>query len=345
MGYRQETEIMVSVIVPIYNAAAYLRECIESILKQSYTNYEVILINDGSTDESGVIAQQYSQLYEKVFYFQIPNSGPGGARNKGLSHARGRYILFIDSDDMIKEETLCELVQKAESESLECLVFGADEINYIEDVTGKYKGQRGSRIEAECENGLELYSILREKRSYEVMVQCLFTRREFLENRKIIFEQGVIHEDHPFVFELYMRMGRCAAINRQYILYRRRSNSITTQKANNGRRFQGFVVALDKMISIYKDNKQRMSEDLDQKVRRHLTEMWNTAFRFYILMTRQEIHRYRESIQDFCRISCEKAYDQRRPSLFPFIRKPVRCLHFLAHIKSSYSWRKRWGKK
>ncbi len=99
----------ISIIVPVYNAAGYLETCINSILAQTLTDFEVILVNDGSLDESGSILDRYAEKDSRISVIHQENSGPSVARNKGLDHAKGHYIAFIDSDDYIEPDFLEQL--------------------------------------------------------------------------------------------------------------------------------------------------------------------------------------------------------------------------------------------
>ena len=94
-------QALISVIVPVYNVAPYLRQCVDSILSQSYTHLEVLLIDDGSTDESGAICDEYAQQDSRVKVIHKPNGGLSSARNVGLSLASGEWISFVDSDDWL----------------------------------------------------------------------------------------------------------------------------------------------------------------------------------------------------------------------------------------------------
>ena len=92
---------MVSIIVPIYNAEQYLRRCVDSILNQEYTDYELLLVNDGSTDASGDICEEYGDRDPRVIVIQKENTGVSDSRNRALDRARGKYLQFLDSDDWI----------------------------------------------------------------------------------------------------------------------------------------------------------------------------------------------------------------------------------------------------
>lgn len=93
---------VLSVIVPVYNVQDYLRQCVDSIINQSYKNLEIILVDDGSTDDSGIICDDYAKKYDNVLVFHKPNGGQSSARNLGLKKAKSDYIAFIDSDDFIE---------------------------------------------------------------------------------------------------------------------------------------------------------------------------------------------------------------------------------------------------
>ena len=95
-----------SIIVPIYNVEEYLPQCIESVLAQPFTDYELILVDDGSPDNCGKICDDYAKIDRRIRVMHQDNAGPSGARNSGISIARGEYILFLDGDDYMKDSTL-----------------------------------------------------------------------------------------------------------------------------------------------------------------------------------------------------------------------------------------------
>ena len=105
----------ISIIVPIYNVEEYLCKCLDSIVNQTYTDYELILIDDGSTDDSGKIADEYSSKDDRITVIHKKNSGVSDARNRGLENASGKYICFIDADDWIEVSYLEELLLLAKS--------------------------------------------------------------------------------------------------------------------------------------------------------------------------------------------------------------------------------------
>ncbi|MFJ8064765.1 glycosyltransferase family 2 protein [Psychrobacillus sp. NPDC096426] len=117
------TDKIVSIIVPVYNGELYLNKCIDSILNQTYKSIEVILINDGSTDCSGSICEEYAKDDNRVKVIQQDNLGPSASRNKGINIARGDYIQFVDSDDVL-ELNMTELLVKSMSHEFQLVICG-----------------------------------------------------------------------------------------------------------------------------------------------------------------------------------------------------------------------------
>ncbi|WP_302487237.1 glycosyltransferase family 2 protein [uncultured Megamonas sp.] len=114
----------VSIIVPVYNVDKYLERCIKSILKQSFLNWELLLINDGSTDKSGFICDRFSEKDKRIKVVHKKNEGVSATRNLGISLAKGRYITFIDSDDWIEEDLLEQMIYEKERMNVPILITG-----------------------------------------------------------------------------------------------------------------------------------------------------------------------------------------------------------------------------
>ena len=133
---------VVSVIVPVYNSEKYIRECLDSLLKQTYHDLEILCVNDGSTDVSLSILNDYAARDSRIKVFTKPNEGKGAAsaRNLGLSHANGTYVMFLDSDDFFEASMIEEMVTQAEEYALDLVVCSADRFDdKLGRVTGEYK--------------------------------------------------------------------------------------------------------------------------------------------------------------------------------------------------------------
>lgn len=116
----------ISVIVPVYNTEKYLRECVDSILAQTFTDFELLLIDDGSSDNSGIICDDYVAGDSRVRVFHKPNGGVSSARNLGLDNARGEWIVFVDSDDILPEESLSIRFEAASKDNTDLAIFRAN---------------------------------------------------------------------------------------------------------------------------------------------------------------------------------------------------------------------------
>ncbi|MDY5578102.1 MAG: glycosyltransferase [Lachnospiraceae bacterium] len=121
---KKESQIKISIIVPVYQAEKYLEKCLDSLEKQNLDDYEIICIDDGSTDASGTIIREFAQKRDNIVYIHQENKGVSAARNQGLKAARGKYIMFVDADDYIQENVLKYLFKKCEKNNVDILAFG-----------------------------------------------------------------------------------------------------------------------------------------------------------------------------------------------------------------------------
>lgn len=120
---------MISVIVPVYNVENYLRQCIESILNQTYTDFEIILVDDGSLDSSGNICDEYSEKFTNISVLHKKNEGLGYARNSGIEKACGEFIVFVDSDDYVEENMLLDLYNGLMESECDTCMGGHNRVN------------------------------------------------------------------------------------------------------------------------------------------------------------------------------------------------------------------------
>nr|WP_302596301.1 glycosyltransferase family 2 protein [uncultured Cellulosilyticum sp.] len=126
---------LISIVVPVYNVAPYLKQCIDSILSQSFKDYEILLINDGSTDSSGSICNEYARKYSQIKVKHSLNEGAGPARNKGIEMATGKYIMFIDPDDWIEANLLEEMYEIMENNQCDLLLWSLQAMIYDQQDT------------------------------------------------------------------------------------------------------------------------------------------------------------------------------------------------------------------
>ena len=215
---------IVSIIVPVYNVEKYLDECLHSISKQTFTSFEVIMIDDGSTDNSSKICKNYVSNDKRFHYYYQKNSGLSCARNKGLTLSTSDYIYFLDSDDFIESNTLEVLVKIAMRTKADVVVHNINQ-HYPDGIEKKkiwsIPGDRLLEIDelkeqiliAPCYAVNKLYS------------------KSFLSKNKINFVPNICYEDVPFFVEFFLNNPKVYYTEKYLYNYRvSRPGSITTQK-------------------------------------------------------------------------------------------------------------------
>lgn len=199
-----------SIIVPAYNAEAYLEPCMESIMASTYQNFEVLLVNDGSGDGTGALCDRLAERYPKIRVFHTENQGVSMARNLGIDHARGTYIGFVDADDLVAPDMFGTLLSEmTDGAELACCRFRKckrEEISALER-TGDIQIRTGGEI---AEQILSNY--------FSAYVWSKVFRRDVLEEHRIRFKQGYLMEDQYFIAD-YLRVCRKAVFYEDAFYY------------------------------------------------------------------------------------------------------------------------------
>lgn len=225
---------LISVIIPIYNVAPYLRECLDSAISQTYKNLQIILINDGSVDESETIAREYLKD-SRVELISVENGGLSRARNIGLDRARGEYIAFIDSDDYISSGFLEEMITLAREWNVEFVCN--DHIASFNSEMIKYKEKIQARIVEVDSKSIVLGG---------AVWRCLFSKT-LLQRSGVKFIEGKIYEDEGFLYMNLPFINKFVRYCGQPYFYRQRENSIM----NNHKRIRSYDL-LDIFENIYR---------------------------------------------------------------------------------------------
>lgn len=213
---------LVSVIVPVYNAEKYLPACLDSICDQTLQELEIIVVDDGSTDRSGEIADEYAAKDSRIRVIHQKNAHLSAARNAGLSIVKGYYISFIDADDWIDGEMLESMYRVAESESLDFIVTGV-RVEYPRE--NRFYYQRvGSYITATNRKEIkELYFRLREVCLFNYAWNKLY-RTSFLQTKKLYFTVEPPYEDESFNMEVFMNASSIGVLPDTPYCYMRYDN-------------------------------------------------------------------------------------------------------------------------
>ena len=215
-------EDKVSIIVPIYNVEKYLERCITSILKQTYNNIEILLIDDCATDKSGEIAKSFEKKDSRCKYIKREkNGGLSAARNTGVEKATGKYLSFVDSDDWVSENFIAHLVNKAKEQDADITV--CDYI-MIDD--------SGKETKANTLENLNDNSKLEEKIAYirNHVVTKLFNKVFFVKQNLKFPEEIKRAEDMGIIIPLLTRTNKIAILNEALYYYYQRSNSLSNNR-------------------------------------------------------------------------------------------------------------------
>ena len=290
----------ISVIVPVYNVEAYLERCVESILQQTYAHFELILINDGSTDSSGQICDHLASQYENIKVYHIENSGVSNARNMGIQLATGSWVTFIDSDDFVTQDYLATLASAVEGENIGFVIAPLHHIkNGI--VTDLHPHSGKTELWSTEETMKEL---LMTTRTSFFPVAKLF-KRDLLADEKFNTHYHLA-EDALFLTELLLKT-RCSSvfIDKPVYYYDHREGSATTSVNQHvfdtievykqiiaqvsqafpnlkyeliNRECWSYITVYDKIIFTSREEYQKEKAELRTWIVQHRREIWKDAY-------------------------------------------------------------------
>ena len=214
-----------TVIVPVYNVENYLDECIQSILKQTFRNFELILVDDGSTDKSGIICDKYAEEDNRIRVIHQKNKGLSAARNRGITAARGKYIQFVDSDDYLCPNVMGGLIHQMESQSLDILRFNYQNVDSYGEIfePNKYSKPFDDYSEVIC-NGL---LFLNERLGFACYACQFICLASLLKQEGNLFKEGILYEDVDWTPRILLQANRIASCRTMVYNYLYRQNSIT----------------------------------------------------------------------------------------------------------------------
>ncbi|MDO5381697.1 MAG: glycosyltransferase [Eubacteriales bacterium] len=241
---------LVSVIVPVYMVEDYLKECIDSIINQSYKNLEIILVDDGSKDKSSEICDEYALNDCRVRVVHKKNGGLSSARNAGLDICRGEYIAFVDSDDFIHREFINAAIYAFKK---------FDNIDIVQEKYVSFKCTPENKVKNVSLDDILIFSKNEAKISLAKYIDKITNiswdkvyKRELFSN--IRFPEGRIHEDEFTTYKLLELVENVAYINQELYFYRQRENSIKNEKFNLKR--LDTLIAFEERLEYYLTSNQ-----------------------------------------------------------------------------------------
>lgn len=252
----------ISIIAPVYQVEKYIGQCIESVINQTFKNFELILIDDGSKDKSGNICDEYAKRDKRIHVVHTENKGAASARNRGLDLATGKYIAFVDGDDYLAENMLDKLYKVITQEN--CDVVVCDFLNLHANPDKDFSLQLSdSKV-----SGREILSHLKNQKNYGVwtIVWNKLYKKEILKDLR--FPEGKYFEDEIFSDQLYLRCNEVQVISD--VLYYHRVLETSTMNTQKIRNYLDLIDAFQLRINLYLEN--RLPDDEVYKVLIYMLE-------------------------------------------------------------------------
>lgn len=232
--------IKLTIIIPVYNVEKYIEKCIKSILRQELNNYEIILVDDGSTDNSGNICDQYAIKYNNVRVIHQMNKGLSGARNTGIREAKGEYLMFIDSDDFINEKVaLNEIIDKLKEDAIQFKWI------YYYENKNKYIYFKDNELYPNIDFEDLLFKKVQDG-TISISACNKIVRRSIIVDNNIYFDETLLSEDIDWSLKLYLHIKSLTVINQNVYVYRQqRAGSITNSTSEKN------ILSLFKIIQYW----------------------------------------------------------------------------------------------
>ena len=217
----------ISVIIPVYNTERYLDKCLDSIVKQTLKNIEIIVVNDCSQDNSLEIIEDYKQKDDRIIVINnIKNLGLGGARNVGMQRATGDFISFVDSDDWIENNTLESAYNEAIANNADVVLF---RYTFFFEKSDTYYSAK--KIKHKLKTPNNIITIYDCPELFNVTSACLkLYKNKVLKDSDITFPEKLYYEDIPFSFKLYFSMNKAVILDEPLYYYRQHEGTITSDR-------------------------------------------------------------------------------------------------------------------
>jgi glycosyltransferase involved in cell wall biosynthesis len=281
--YNYSFKPKVSVIIPIFNVEDYIIECLDSISNQTLKEIEIICVNDGSTDNSLSIIEEYSKNDNRIIIINQINRGLSEARNTGVKYSNGEYIYFIDSDDYLDQNALLELYNQGKKDDLDIIYFDAD--SFFSDINStNLKKKMKFYIDfyhrkfnySEILEGKEMFYEMEKNDEFRHSACLQFIKRKFYEITNLSFYPGIYHEDNLFTLKSILLANRTFYIKKQYYKRRIRSNSIMVQNFNVKNLYGYFIVYCEMLkFLIRKDFTENIRKGIISELGKIRNEIFN----------------------------------------------------------------------
>lgn len=302
-----------SIIVPVYNVESYIEQCIHSLLAQKQVETQIILVDDGSTDTSGVICDQYAHKYKQIQVVHQDNRGLSEARNAGIKQATGDYILFVDSDDYIAKNALPNIEQEIVNDAypdlifLECKKVILDQESHIKSIPM----QDGVTASIRSLNHQHILEYISNLPKYPASAWAKAIKRDLFLKHDLLFESGLLHEDLEWAVRLFLVVDSAGYCSTDYYFYRQnRTNSISSGRSEQR--------AMDMLHTVEKWTND-LKNDHSSEEKRLIKSLMEYVFRFLLInvhfLPRHKHSAYKQRVH-----ACDAVLGTRNDLTSKFIR-------------------------
>lgn len=318
----------ISVIIPVYNASSYIKKCLDSLVKQTLSDIEIIIVNDGSVDNTEKIINNYLKKHNNIIYIYKENGGQSSARNLGLKKAKGKFISFIDGDDYIEEDMLEKLYNKAEEYKLDICIC---DIKYVYD----------DHIEKQIlfKENKKIIS----PKEYMLTNPCPWNKiykRTLLTKNNFAFPEGIIYEDFSMIPRLALWTDKIGYVNECLYNYIIHENSTMNINAYNSK-INSIFKACDELYNYFLENDkiEEYYEELEHLYIHHL--LYNAGLRFYSFKRYEELKKIsnimKEKFPNWKKSNCYKKFNSKDKIIMNiFYYNQIWLLNLITGIKRRF---------
>lgn len=245
--------------MPVYNMEDFLHDSLDSIVNQTLHEIEIIIINDGSKDNSLKIAQSYKKFDERIKIINQENQGLSGARNTGLEKANGKYVYFFDADDKLQNDCLERCFNLAEKNNLDVVTFDAD-VFYEKGIKTMFNPNydRQGQIPNKEFDGESFFNYLIKENLFKASVCLNFIKEDILDRNELKFYPALLHEDELFTPQLYLLANKIQYIDEKFFKRRIRNDSIMT-KGISDKKIKSRFIIINELYDLYKNKYKNKS--------------------------------------------------------------------------------------
>lgn len=285
-----------SIIVPVYNVERYIRRCLDSIMIQNDQDFEVLVINDGSSDTSGAICEEYEKQYDKVKVYHQKNKKLSEARNTGIRYAKGEYLLFVDSDDFFLHSNVISLLQKAVKDQADIVLFPFARYDEKDQWINTVDYSQIHEATTLGEVYLDMYE--HDVFYHNVWIRCY--KHEIFQQHHLSFYPGIIGEDTRFLFESLPYFHTYAMIDQPCYGYRIREGSLSYSPDNQN------VYDLLETIKYYPADIKQLDIAMTAFQNEYLAYLYVVMLMMYVRIKKPDRRLWDEIVKEKKRLSYHK---------------------------------------